>query len=118
MTEIEIYKQIVQKQDELIQNTVSISAAFCNEPKWRIKLKKELASLRKQLEKAQETEYLNECIEKATPNLSKIKDIDKELAEIRGERETCANCKHDSHSLQHYCYGCLNYDKWKPIKTE
>ena len=30
-------------------------------------------------------EYLNECIEKATPNLSKIKDVDKELAEIRGE---------------------------------
>jgi hypothetical protein len=29
--------------------------------------------------------YLNECIEKATPNLSKIKDVDKELAEIRGE---------------------------------
>ena len=28
--------------------------------------------------------YLNECIEKATPNLSKIKDVDKELDEIRG----------------------------------
>jgi hypothetical protein len=27
---------------------------------------------------------LDECIEKATPNLSKIKDVDKELAEIRG----------------------------------
>jgi len=33
-----------------------------------------------------EKEYLNECIEKATPNLSKIKDVDKELAEIRGEQ--------------------------------
>jgi hypothetical protein len=30
-------------------------------------------------------DYLNECIEKATPNLSKIKDVDKEIAEIRGE---------------------------------
>jgi hypothetical protein len=29
-------------------------------------------------------EYLAECIEKAEPNLSKIKDVDKELAEIRG----------------------------------
>jgi hypothetical protein len=29
-------------------------------------------------------DYLNECIEKATPNLSKIKDVDKELDEIRG----------------------------------
>ena len=28
--------------------------------------------------------YLNECIKKATPNLSKIKDVDKELDEIRG----------------------------------
>lgn len=30
-------------------------------------------------------QYLNEQIEKATPNLSKIKDIDAALAEIRGE---------------------------------
>ena len=29
--------------------------------------------------------YLDECIEKATPNLSKIKDVDKTLAEIRGD---------------------------------
>jgi hypothetical protein len=28
--------------------------------------------------------YLNECIEKATPGLSKIKDVDKCLDEIRG----------------------------------
>ena len=28
--------------------------------------------------------YLDDCIEKATPNLSKIKDVDKDLAEIRG----------------------------------
>jgi len=31
--------------------------------------------------------YLDDCIEKATPNLSKIKDVDKELAEIRGESQ-------------------------------
>jgi len=29
--------------------------------------------------------YLKECIKKAEPNLSKIKDVDKELADIRGE---------------------------------
>jgi hypothetical protein len=29
-------------------------------------------------------DYLNECIKKAEPNLSKIKDVDKALAEIRG----------------------------------
>ena len=28
--------------------------------------------------------YLNECIKKAKPNLSKIKDVDKALDEIRG----------------------------------
>jgi hypothetical protein len=28
--------------------------------------------------------YLAECIKKAEPNLSKIKDVDQELAEIRG----------------------------------
>jgi hypothetical protein len=28
--------------------------------------------------------YLDECIKKATPNLSKIKDVDKELGEIMG----------------------------------
>ena len=29
--------------------------------------------------------YLNDCIKKATPNLSKIKDVDKTLDEIRGQ---------------------------------
>jgi hypothetical protein len=29
-------------------------------------------------------DYLNECIAKATPRLSKIKDVDKHLDEIRG----------------------------------
>jgi len=29
--------------------------------------------------------YLKECIKKAEPNLSKIKDVDKELIDIRGE---------------------------------
>jgi DNA repair exonuclease SbcCD ATPase subunit len=36
--------------------------------------------------------YLNECIEKATPNLSKIKDVDKELAEIKGQGWICPRC--------------------------
>jgi hypothetical protein len=44
------------------------------------------------LEKESETsneDYLNECIAKATPRLSKIKDVDKELDEIRGVEMTC-----------------------------
>ena len=39
--------------------------------------------------------YLNDCIEKATPNLSKIKDVDKELAEIKGEDKRCPECGRD-----------------------
>jgi hypothetical protein len=34
-------------------------------------------------------DYLNECIAKATPRLSKIKNVDKELDEIRGVEMTC-----------------------------
>jgi hypothetical protein len=42
-----------------------------------------LSDLKENSEKGNK-DYLNECIEKATPNLSKIKDVDKELDEIRG----------------------------------
>lgn len=35
--------------------------------------------------KAYDEAYLQECIEKAKPNLSKIKDVDKTLDEIRGD---------------------------------
>ena len=36
--------------------------------------------------------YLNGCIAKAEPNLSKIQDVDKELAEIRGQGWICPRC--------------------------
>jgi hypothetical protein len=36
---------------------------------------------------ASDTDYLNSCMEKANPNLSKIKDVDQELAEIRGGKD-------------------------------
>lgn len=42
-------------------------------------------------------EYLNECIKKATPGLSKIKDVDKELNEIRGIEQTI------SYTKEHLC---------------
>ena len=62
--------------------------------------------------------YLNDCIEKATPNLSKIKDVDKELAEIRGEDKTCRNCRNKVLSLiSKPCSYCLGFDEWEP-KTE
>ena len=56
--------------------------------------------------------YLNDCIEKATPNLSKIKDVDKELAEIKGQ--TCDSCKYSTGYYR--CVICDHYEKWEPIK--
>ena len=75
----------------------------------------------KQIAALFEREYLNECIEKATPNLSKIKDVDKELAEIRKGVESCGNCKYvDMSDYDHPCRECdsITGDKWEPIKTE
>lgn len=61
--------------------------------------------------------YLNDCIEKATPNLSKIKDVDKELAEIREEDKTCRNCRNKVLSpISKPCSYCLGFDEWEPIK--
>ena len=61
--------------------------------------------------------YLNDCIEKATPNLSKIKDVDKELAEIRGEDKTCRTCRNKVLSpISKPCSYCLGFDEWEPIK--
>ena len=45
--------------------------------------------------------YLNECIEKATPNLSKIKNVDNYLAEIRGEFESISRID-DPHEGKYY----------------
>ncbi len=56
---------------------------FCNTCK---KLVSEISALEKEIEQkpVYDENYLNECIEKAKPNLSKIKDVDKALDEIRG----------------------------------
>jgi DNA repair exonuclease SbcCD ATPase subunit len=120
MTEIELYKQIVQIQDELVVLLDEMN--FDTNPeksqwKERRRLFKELAVLKRQLKKLNQCKniiekvkeawtpdkrsfeeaekdkaYLNECIEKATPNLSKIKDVDKELAEIKGQGWICPRC--------------------------
>ena len=64
------------------------------------------------------SDYLNECIDRATPNLSKIQDVDKELAEIRGEDRSCYNCKYEYPNYWgNPCGSCNNFDKWEP-KTE
>lgn len=62
--------------------------------------------------------YLNDCIEKATPNLSKIKDVDRELEEIRGENN-CNNCAYGICLTKDWpCADCDGSNKWEPIKTE
>ena len=67
-----------------------------------------------EIEKLFRQTYLNECIEKATPNLSKIKDVDKELAEIKGEDRTCRNCKYKVlPPISKPCSYCLGFDEWK-----
>ena len=61
--------------------------------------------------------YLNECIKKATPNLSKIKDVDKELDEIRGVEQPVkaeAKTKPDYHN-DIYGPGDDNYGRDKPF---
>jgi hypothetical protein len=45
--------------------------------------------------------YLDECIEKAAPNLSKIKDVDKELAEIKDESQI-TDSDIEAYLIEHY----------------
>jgi rRNA maturation endonuclease Nob1 len=47
----------------------------------------EISELDQETRPVYDEAYLNECIRKAKPNLSKIKDIDKALDEIRGVSE-------------------------------
>ena len=67
------------------------------------------------LEKLFRDTYLNECIEKAAPNLSKIEDVDKALAEIRGENHNCYNCKFEYPNYWgNPCNMCNDFKKWEP----
>lgn len=83
-------EQLLIEKIRLLENLV-YNLTYRGERKERLNLRKQLTSLTDQInevkkKKQQPMEYLKECIEKATPNLSKIKDVDKELAEIRGEQ--------------------------------
>ena len=69
------------------------------------------------LEKLFRDTYLDECIEKATPNLSKIEDVDKELSKIKGA-DNCDNCFFEHLNYwNNPCDICNDFDKWEP-KTE
>lgn len=83
-------EQLLIEKIRLLENLV-YNLTYRGERKERLNLRKQLTSLTDQInevkkKKQQPMDYLNECIEKATPNLSKIIDVDKELAEIRGEQ--------------------------------
>jgi len=89
---------IIEKQDELVDwletecqssETADLSHSFAESLMIRLAeisyIESELAALKEQPEKPVFNEqYLNKCIEKAMPNLSEIKDVDKDLNEIRG----------------------------------
>ena len=75
--------KLEQKQKELID----YSFGFVKYIPYVIDLMNEITELEKQTEEQKpvyDENYLNECIKKAKPNLLKIKDVDKELDEIRG----------------------------------
>ena len=138
-----LMRQIIAKQDELITllDQASIRGWTNIMQKHKMNFYDEIADLRQQLkailrdqvsinstkslnEIANELEnlyyrtYLNECIAKAEPNLSKIKDVDRELAEIRGEKETCDYCKYeDLYGDEYPCRDCIGWSEWEP-KTE
>jgi hypothetical protein len=94
MTKLELkQKELIELKNEIIDFRESHSGdgwSIKDRMKERArKLESEIAEL-----EAEEQEptpdldcgiYLNECIKKAEPNLSKIADVDQELAEIRGE---------------------------------
>ena len=126
MTTEELKDLIIEKQDELIIHIEGYFAYYISHDDKHKLLKKVIVYLRQQLKESElapvenVSDYLDDCIEKAAPNLSKIEDVDKELAEIRGE-QNCDNCKYNWLRCDMYpCSQCNwgKYDlKWEP-KTE
>ena len=78
-------QQIIAKQDELIAWLVK----YTKPESIRYDMfRKELAALKAQLKEQEgkpiyDENYLNDCIKRATPRLSKIKDVDEYLHEIK-----------------------------------
>ena len=88
-------KEYIRHCDRIIGNWEQSNITLTN-------LRREIAALEKQIEQDKLAEkiantdymdtekpvydenYLNDCIKRAKPNLSKIKDVDKHLDEIRG----------------------------------
>jgi len=62
--------------------------------------------------------YLNECIEKAKPNLSKIADVDKALDEIRGIEDRKIKLKEDLLKFLTYYNKLWDIDKVGKTNTE
>ena len=92
--------KLIEKLKEIFKylndraNTVTLNWSYY------VDLRNEITALEKQVEEQEskpiyDEAYLQECIKKATPRLSKIKDVDKELDEIRGiEEQKSEECEH------------------------
>jgi len=122
---IEKLKEFIKHQQRFMISSGDIRADLWESKRKR--LESEIAALEKQIEEKKPIEdrsaeitfnddmddeeqeskpvydenYLNECIEKATINLSKIKNVDKYLAEIRGEFESISRID-DPHEGKYY----------------
>ena len=121
----ELKNLIIEKQDEYITyllrvvKSENILKDITIRP--RYEYEEELDALKHQLKESElapvenVSDYLNDCIEKAAPNLSKIEDVDKELAEIRGGKRNCYNCKYEHpDSWGNPCNMCNDFKKWEP----
>jgi len=125
--------KLIEKLKEIFKylndraNTVTLNWSYY------VDLRNEITALEKQVEEQEskpiyDEAYLNECIAKAMPNLSKIKDVDKELAEIRGieeqesiKHETCDGCamfQDCGCMLDDSCPQCFEYSMWTAIDVE
>jgi hypothetical protein len=132
-----IQEQIIKKQDELIHKLQSMVDSGQDYDRNYHEIFIELFTLKSQLqeqkchniydkvkesntpdkrtfeEAEQDKQYLNECIEKAEPNLSKIKDVDETLREIKGEHLVRKNAeKILKDNLSDYYWELLNQKEW------
>ena len=125
MTTEELKDLIIEKQDEYITyllrvvKSENILKDITIRP--RYEYEEELDALKQQLKESElapvenVSDYLNECIEKAAPNLNKIEDVDKEVAEIRGEKRNCYNCNYEYPNYWgNPCSYCNDFKEWKP----
>lgn len=104
MTESEIYKAIVQKQDELLKiddDIISINSSLAFVESFSTQANK--------LENERDFLY-----EKFREIKDEVFDLKQQLAEC--EKEKCRDCFHLKKVKNRACLDCEDYDLWEPIK--